>query len=185
MACRAGGFTSDVREIGPCLYCGTDTATVRIVTALVTSYLTAVTSAMCYEIWGLRPRGRGGGGLAACSPPPQIKIYKRVFVDRMISKVLLDLPFSRNQPLELADDWCYVLWNMRTPTKGEGGLAACSSPPQIKIYKRVFVDRMISKVLRDLPFSRNQPLELADDWCYVLWNMRTPTKGEGGGAGGL
>jgi hypothetical protein len=45
-------------------------------------------------------------GLPACRPPqPQWKLKKTDFVDTMISDVLLDLPFSRNQPKKSADDW--------------------------------------------------------------------------------
>jgi len=46
-------------------------------------------------------------------------------------------------------------------TKGGGGLPECRSPPQIKIEKNTdYVDTVISKVSRDLPGNRNQPLNL-------------------------
>jgi hypothetical protein len=39
-----------------------------------------------------------------------------------------------------------------------------TKPPQSRNLKNTdFVDIMIPKVLRDLPFSRNQPLKSADD----------------------
>jgi hypothetical protein len=47
------------------------------------------------------------GGLPGCSPPqtPKNKNLKNTdFVDIVISKVLPDLPFSRNQPLKSADE---------------------------------------------------------------------------------
>jgi hypothetical protein len=51
-----------------------------------------------------------------------------------------------------------------------GGLLGCSpqSPQNRNIINTDFVDIMIPKVLRDLPFSRNQPLKLADDWCIRI-----------------
>jgi hypothetical protein len=55
------------------------------------------------------PRGQeGGGGLPGCStskPPINPNLKSTDFVDIMISKVLRDFPFSRNQPLKSADDW--------------------------------------------------------------------------------
>jgi hypothetical protein len=44
-----------------------------------------------------RNKGRGAADRAAAPKTPD-------FVDIMISKVLRDLPFSRNHPLEWADD---------------------------------------------------------------------------------
>jgi hypothetical protein len=47
------------------------------------------------------------GGAAALKPPkmPKTEIKKKTdFVDIMISKVLRDFPFGRNQPLKSADD---------------------------------------------------------------------------------
>jgi hypothetical protein len=48
--------------------------------------------------------GRGGG---AALLPPQIKIKKKHFVERIISNVLCDWHFVQNQPLNLTDD-CYI-----------------------------------------------------------------------------
>jgi hypothetical protein len=45
----------------------------------------------------------GGGGAPGYSPPPKPEFKNTDFVDIMISKVLRDLPFSRNQPLKSAD----------------------------------------------------------------------------------
>jgi hypothetical protein len=49
----------------------------------------------------------------------------------------------------------------------EGGAAGQQPPqthPKPKVKKKTdFVDIMISKVLRDFPFSRNQPLKSSDD----------------------
>jgi hypothetical protein len=48
-----------------------------------------------------------GGGLRGCSPPPKLPQNQTLkntdFVD-IISKVLHDLPFSRNKLMKLADD---------------------------------------------------------------------------------
>jgi hypothetical protein len=57
-----------------------------------------------YFCWGTA-KGRGGG-LPGYSPQnSQNRNFKNTdFVDIMISKVLRDLPFSRNQPLKSADD---------------------------------------------------------------------------------
>jgi hypothetical protein len=47
-----------------------------------------------------------GGGLPGCSPSKHQNRYLKNthFVDIILSKVLRDLPFSRNQPLKSADD---------------------------------------------------------------------------------
>jgi hypothetical protein len=47
-----------------------------------------------------------------------------------------------------------------------GGLQPLSpNPGKPKFKKKAdFVDIMISKVVRDLPFNRNHPLKSADDW---------------------
>ena len=53
-----------------------------------------------------------------------------------------------------------------TSKGGGGGCRAESSPhtPQNRNLKNTdFVDIVISHVLRDFPFSRNQPLKSADD----------------------
>jgi len=39
----------------------------------------------------------------AAAPPPQKNIFKKKILDKMISSVLFDLPFSLYQPLKLAD----------------------------------------------------------------------------------
>jgi hypothetical protein len=50
-------------------------------------------------------RTQGGGGCRAAGPPsPQNRNKKKDFIDTMVSKVLRDLLFSRNQPLKSADD---------------------------------------------------------------------------------
>jgi hypothetical protein len=52
-------------------------------------------------------RGAPNGGCRAAAPtPPKPKFKKRDFVDIVISSVLRDFPFSRNQPLKSADDQC-------------------------------------------------------------------------------
>ena len=46
----------------------------------------------------------------------------------------------------------------------EGEAAGLQPPPKAKLKKKTdFVDTMLSKVLRDLPFSLNQPWKLADN----------------------
>jgi hypothetical protein len=53
---------------------------------------------------GVQGRAQGGGCQAAAhSHTPQNRNYKTDFVD-IISKVLRDFRFSRNQPLKSADD---------------------------------------------------------------------------------
>jgi hypothetical protein len=55
---------------------------------------------------------KGGVAAGLRSPPPgkppppkkKRKLKKKHFVDTMISEVLPDLPFSRNQPLKSTDD---------------------------------------------------------------------------------
>jgi hypothetical protein len=45
----------------------------------------------------------------------------------------------------------------------------CLQTHKTKIWKNTdFVDIMISEVLRDLPFSRNQPLVSADDQYIII-----------------
>jgi hypothetical protein len=41
----------------------------------------------------------------------------------------------------------------------KGGCRAENPLPQIELKKTDFVDEMIRRVLRDLPFTRNQPLK--------------------------
>jgi hypothetical protein len=55
----------------------------------------------------IQKKARGAPGGAATAPPqtPENRNLKNTdFVDIMISKVLRDLPFSRNQPLISVDD---------------------------------------------------------------------------------
>jgi hypothetical protein len=49
------------------------------------------------------PKGQGVGGGAALSSKSKFK-KTQFLLDTMISDVLLDLPFSRNQPLKSAED---------------------------------------------------------------------------------
>jgi hypothetical protein len=54
----------------------------------------------------------------------------------------------------------------------EGGCRAATlpqKPPKPKFKTTDFVDIMISKVLHDLPFSRNQLLKSADDYCITIF----------------
>jgi hypothetical protein len=53
------------------------------------------------------------------------------------------------------------------------GLLGCSSPnpPRLTFKNSNFVDIVMSKVLRGLPFSRNQPLKEADhQYIRILKN---------------
>jgi hypothetical protein len=59
-----------------------------------------------------------------------------------------------------------VIISRRIKGVPKGELPACS-PPNLQnrnLKNTDFVDIMISKVLRDFPFSQNEPLKLADDW---------------------
>jgi hypothetical protein len=52
-----------------------------------------------------RARAQGGSSRATVAQTPQNRNFKNTdFVDTIVSKVLRDLPFSRNQPLKSADD---------------------------------------------------------------------------------
>jgi hypothetical protein len=51
-----------------------------------------------------RAHRRGGCRAAAPTKSPKPEFKKKDFVDIMISKVLRDFPFSRNQPLKSAGD---------------------------------------------------------------------------------
>jgi hypothetical protein len=53
---------------------------------------------------GAHPREGGRGAAGAAAPPPNPNLKDTDFVDIMMSKVLRDFPFSRNQPLKSADD---------------------------------------------------------------------------------
>jgi hypothetical protein len=50
------------------------------------------------------PKGVGGCRAAAPQKPQNWNLKYTDFVDTMISRVLRDFPFSRNQPLKSADD---------------------------------------------------------------------------------
>jgi hypothetical protein len=73
-------------------------------------------------------------------------------------------------------DWHNVLHRcVQGRTQGGGGSRRAAAPshtpkrPKRKFKKNIdFVDIMISKVLRDFPFSRNQPLKSADDWYITI-----------------
>jgi hypothetical protein len=59
------------------------------------------------------------------------------------------------------------------PTGGEGGCRAAAPPnPQnLNLKNKYFVDIVISKVIRDFPFNRNQPLKSAhDQYIRILKN---------------
>jgi hypothetical protein len=72
--------------------------------------------------------------------------------------------------------WCSssaIFESKKGAPKGEGGATGLqpSNPPKPKLKEIYFVDIMISKVLRDFPFSRNQPLKTADDrYVRILKN---------------
>jgi hypothetical protein len=54
----------------------------------------------------------------------------------------------------------------------KGGTAGVQSPTKRNFRKTDFVDMKISKVLRDLRFSINQPPKSADDWYIgILKNI--------------
>jgi hypothetical protein len=58
------------------------------------------------------------------------------------------------------------------PGGGEGlPVAPTRKPPKTEIKKKI-VYIMISKVLRDFPVSRNQPLKSADDWYIKFLKNR-------------
>ena len=61
----------------------------------------------CKSTVGVRRAPKGGRRLAATPPPPRapIEIEKEtVFIYMVISDVLRDLPFIRDEPLKSADD---------------------------------------------------------------------------------
>ena len=64
---------------------------------------------------------------------------------------------------------CDAATNIGAPEVGEvPGCSANHPPPPFPRAKKKIVDRMISKVLRDLFFSLQQPLESPDDWYSTL-----------------
>jgi hypothetical protein len=50
------------------------------------------------------------------------------------------------------------------PREGTAGIQPDPKPPKPKFNKHRFCRYYDTKVLPDLPFSRNQPLKSADDW---------------------
>jgi hypothetical protein len=63
--------------------------------------------------------------------------------------------------LENHKTWGRIYW-AQICIKGGGGLQP-DSPPQTRNLKNTDLVDIISSVLRDLPFSQNQPLKSADD----------------------
>jgi hypothetical protein len=65
-------------------------------------------------------------------------------------------------------------WGPRAHQRGGGErswAAARPNLPKPKLKKKHFVDMLISKVARELPFSRNQPLKSVDDqYIRILKN---------------
>ena len=56
-----------------------------------------------------------------------------------------------------------------------GGLPGCSCLPKSKLKTTYFVDILISNSLRDLLFSRNQPLKSADDQHLTILRNKVVT----------
>ena len=71
--------------------------------------------------------------------------------------------------------WCYVTESSRCAPKGEA--AGMQPPSHIEIKSTDFVDTMISKVLRDLTFSLNQPLKSARDLYIGILKHKIKTLG--------
>jgi hypothetical protein len=72
---------------------------------MLLNYLRSIRHVQTATQAGAHPRG--GGCRAAAPPPPNTKKPKfktTHFIDIMISKALLDLPFNRNNPLKSADE---------------------------------------------------------------------------------
>jgi hypothetical protein len=59
-----------------------------------------------------------------------------------------------------------ILGSLNTGAHPREGCRAAGHPkPQNRFFKNTdFVDIIMSNVLRDVPFSRNQPLKSVDDW---------------------
>jgi hypothetical protein len=72
-------------------------------------YLAAIVIGFCGFPARAHPRGGGVTGLQPSLNPPKPKFKKTYFVGVMISNVLRDVPFSRNQPLKSAGDWYIVI----------------------------------------------------------------------------
>jgi hypothetical protein len=58
---------------------------------------------------------------------------------------------------------CILNFNHQGSTQGGRGLQSCTPPPQNRNLKNIFCRYYDIKVLRDFPFSRNQPLKSPDD----------------------
>jgi hypothetical protein len=56
--------------------------------------------------------------------------------------------------------------------KGLPGCSPLTHHPKPKFKKSNFVDIKIATVLRDFPFSRNQPLKSADDQYIRIWKNK-------------
>jgi hypothetical protein len=59
----------------------------------------------------LKAGGGGSAGLQTTTNTPNRNLKKTDFVDIVISKVLCDLPFSRNEPLKSTDWYIRILKN--------------------------------------------------------------------------
>jgi hypothetical protein len=86
----------------PCQYHSTS-ASILIITYML------ILTGQKGEDWERSKQGRTqeGGGCRAAAPPkrPQNRnLKKKDLVDIILTKVLRDFPFSRNQPLKSADD---------------------------------------------------------------------------------
>jgi hypothetical protein len=66
----------------------------------------------------------------------------------------------------------YTQWSTTGAQPKGGGRGGAAT--QIEVHKkRHAADTMISIVLRDLPFSQNQPLKTADDLCIAIVKNKT------------
>jgi hypothetical protein len=71
----------------------------------------------------------------------------------------------RHLPFPEAGDFSWQL-QKAAPKGGEGAAAGLQPPPNPQnrnLKNKDVLDIIISKVLRDLPFSRNRPRQSADD----------------------
>jgi hypothetical protein len=73
--------------------------------------------------------------------------------------------------LKTANDALVRAEGKGVPKRGGGAARLLRSKPAKLKFKKHFIRNMISKVLRDFPFSRNQPLKSADDqYIRILKN---------------